>query len=408
MKQARKIIGLSLLLVVTLLSGYWLGTREVWGSWQEEKEVLRPKTAEGVSLDLFWEVWSKLEEGFLEKEKLDPQKMVYGAISGMVAALDDPYTVFLTPKENERSVEDLSGAFGGVGVELGYVEKQLAVMSPLAGTPAERAGLEAGDLILAVDDKEMVGVSLTEAVDLIRGKIGTKVKLKIYRQKKQVLEDVEIVREEIVLKSVEVEFKNSCRGKDCRPVAHLKLNRFGDRTESDWQAAVEEIVTKCSPQESCWGVILDVRNNPGGYLSESIAISSEFLATGTIFVEEKADGSREEVQVASPGRLVGFPLVLLINGGSASASEIVAGCLKERLAAPLVGETSFGKGSIQEPMDFGDGAGLHVTTAKWLLPSGEWVNEKGLVPDFEVENNPEKAEEDLQWAKAVEVLISRN
>ncbi len=380
------------------------------------------KIPEGKPADfsLFWTIWDTLDETFLDKQALDPKNMIYGAIKGLTASLGDPYTVFLPPKENEEAKEDLNGSFDGVGMQLGFKdEDKLAVVAPLKGTPAEKAGLRAGDFILRIVDekkgvdRDTMGISLPEAVALIRGPKGTKVKLTLLHEGEKEPYVAEIVRETVIVASVELEIIDvsqkdkwlTLEGKNGK-VAHLKLLKFGDRTSSEWDKAVGQIVDQ---GVNLKGVILDVRNNPGGYLSGSVFIASEFLKTGVVVKQEGSSGRVESFSVdpkEKKGMLLTIPLVVLVNEGSASASEIVAGALKYYERAKIVGQKTFGKGTIQEAQDLGeDGAGLHVTTARWLLPGGENIDKKGIEPDFKVELDPKDTEHDLQLEKAIEVLV---
>jgi carboxyl-terminal processing protease len=341
---------------------------------------------------------------YLDKDKINDDNMVYGAIQGMVASLDDPYTMFLTPKENESANEDLAGQFGGVGIQLGYKDKSLAVVAPLAKTPAEKAGLQAGDLILKIIDsenkidRETDGMALDEAVSLIRGKIDTEVTLKIYRESKKDAFDVTLKRENIVVASSELVW----REKNGKKVAWVRLYKFSDQLYTDWPKIVEEIKSKNAD-----GIVLDLRNNPGGFLQSAVTVASDLVKEGVIVSQESFDGSVQKYSVdQSKGELLDKKMVVLVNGGSASAAEILAGALKDYGRAKLVGEKTFGKGTVQQPEDFSDGSGLHITIAKWLLPSGKNIHEVGVDPDVEVkyvadEKNPEA---DNQLDKAIEVL----
>ncbi len=401
--QIRTFILIIALLILAGGIGYSMGQRQVELEWENyqpkvliEREV--PQEKQNLDFSLFWDVWDRLSVSYLDKSALSPTKMVYGAIQGMVASLEDPYTVFLPPEEQKRSKEDLGGSFEGVGIQLGYKNGNLAVIAPLSGMPAEKAGVKAGDLILKIEDKETTGISLPEAVKLIRGPKGTPIKLTLQHEGEEETYEALIVRDTIVVASVEVFFEE----KDEKVIAHLKLTRFGERTEEEWHQAVNKILTS-RPQVA--GIVLDLRNNPGGYLSGSVFIASEFLSSGVVVQQEGANGQRETFSVDRQGKLINLPLVVLVNKGSASASEIVAGALVELNRAKVVGETTFGKGTIQEAQDLPGGTGLHITTARWLLPSGESVDKKGVVPDVEVMPDPEKPEEDLQLEKAIEALL---
>lgn len=415
LRQVRITVLIISLLLLAGGIGFSLGQRQVslhWENYQPKVLIERTLPAEKQDIDfsIFWDVWDRLYASYLDKSALSPAKMVYGAIQGMVSSLGDPYTVFLSPDEQKRSKEDLGGAFEGVGIQLGYKNGNLAVIAPLSGMPAEKAGVKAGDLILKIEDQETTGITLPEAVKLIRGPTGTTIKLTLLHEGEDEPYEVAIARGTIIVKSVEAELVNTEEQKGTeaqKKIAHLKLMRFGERTDEEWHEAVNEIISECQSVKvsGCQGVVLDLRNNPGGYLSGAVFIASEFLSGGVVVQQELADGRRETFSVDRRGRLLDIPLVVLVNKGSASASEIVAGALSEQGRAEIVGETTFGKGTIQEAQDLPSGTGLHITTARWLLPSGESVDKKGVIPDYEVKLDPEKPEEDLQLEKAIELLV---
>ncbi|MEK7622295.1 MAG: S41 family peptidase [Patescibacteria group bacterium] len=396
LKQVRFGIIVVALMIISGGIGWNLGRRNSF-------KVYVPSNKNSVDMGLYWQVWDKLHEAYLIKDNLKTQEMTWGAIKGMTAALGDPYTVFLPPVQNKATQEELNGAFEGVGIQLGFKDNQLAVIAPLVGTPAEAAGVKAGDFILKIkDEKKGVDrdtgeITLPEAVELIRGPKGTEVTLTILRSGDSETKEVMMARDTIVVKSVEL----SWVGED-KKVALLKLTRFGGRTETEWEEAVKEINS-----QKAKGVILDLRNNPGGYLQGAVRYAGEFLPRGKVVVQQKNSQDKvESYSVDFNGKLLKEPLVVLVNQGSASSSEILAGVLRDYKRAKLVGEKTFGKGTIQEALDLGEGAGLHVTTAKWLLPLGQWVNEtKGIAPDEEVKNDPEKPEEDLQLEKALEIVL---
>lgn len=394
LKQIRRTILVITLVLLAGFGGFWLGER------REERIIVEPRE---VDLSLFWEVWQRLEKDYLDQSVIKPEKMVLGAIKGMTQSLDDPYTVFLQPEENKRAKEDLNGSFEGVGIQLGYKDKRLAVIAPLKGTPAEKAGVKSGDLILRIIDKkkevdqETTGISLPEAVNLIRGPEGQPVILTLLSEGEEQSREVEIVRGTIVVPSVEVDFIENDKG----TVAHLKLMRFGERTDSEWNRAVATINNK---QSTIKGIILDVRNNPGGYLNGAVFVASEFLPSGVV-VQQEGKRETKTYSVDRLGKLLDHPLVVLVNEGSASASEIAAGALQDHGRAKIVGERTFGKGTVQEAQELPGGAGLHITTARWLLPSGSWIGKEGIEPDFVVELDEEK-EGDEQLEKAIELLIT--
>lgn len=413
--QIRRTVFALILLVLAGFGGYRIGEREALKNLQnavnfstEARNISRAT----VDMSLFWLVWDKLESNYLLRKDLDPKKMFYGAISGMVSSLGDPYTVFLPPQDNKDTKDDLRGDFEGVGIQIGYREQRLAVIAPLSGTPAEKAGIKANDYILKIIDekqkidKETTGLSLPEAVRLIRGPRGSKVTLLIQRDGISDPFSVDLKRETIVVKSAEVKFEE----KNGKKVAVLKLSRFGERTNDEWLAAVSEIKNEEAKNNNFAGVVLDLRNNPGGFLQGSVFIASEFLPAGVVVQQDRGSDGKEEYRVDRAGKLLKEPLAVLINGGSASASEIVAGALQETKRAKLIGEKSFGKGTIQEAEDLEGGAGLHITVARWLLPSGKSVDKEGVKPDIEVKidekelvKNPDY---DPQIQKAIEVLTN--
>ncbi len=363
-----------------------------------------------LDLSMMWKVKDILGKDYLDKNKIDEKKMVYGAIEGMVQSLDDPYTMYLPPEENKSSNEDLAGKFGGVGIQLGYKDKNLAVMAPLAKTPSERAGVKAGDLILKITDKknnvdkDTYGIALDEAVKLIRGEIGTEVTLKMFREGKKEAFDVVLVRENIVIPSLELEWKE----KDGKQVAWVKLYKFSEVLNKEWDETVTAINSKkIEIGDKFGGIVLDLRNNPGGYLNASVMVGSEFLKEGVIVKQESSKGIDFVYEVdKTRGKLLNDKLVVLINGGSASASEILSGALRDNNRAKLIGEKSFGKGTVQEPKQFSDGSGIHITIAKWLLPSGKNIHKEGIMPDVEIKQNVDSKEDD-QLNKALEELLKK-
>jgi len=388
---------LALLSVVSLVS-FKIG--------RDTSGVVTSSTGDKLNLTLMWKVKDKLSQTFLEKDKMTDKTLQYGAIKGMVSALDDPYTVFLTPEENKSTNETLAGEFGGVGISLGYKDGTLAVMSPLKGTPAEKAEVKAGDLILHITDKDnnvdkdTTGITLDEAVKLIRGKIGTEVTLKMYREGKSDYFDVVLKRENIVVPNVDLEWKEQ-NGKN---IAYVQISQFSETLFDDWPKTVEEIKAK-KTEGNFGGIVLDLRNNPGGYLQASVLVASDFIKEGVIVTQKSSDGSEEKYNVeANRGNFLDDNLVVLINGGSASASEILAGAIKDYNRGKLVGVKSFGKGTVQQPEDFSDGSGLHVTIAKWLLPKGANIHGVGIEPDVEVKTS-DTDKTDVQLDKALQVVL---
>lgn len=402
---------LSLSLAVLLFgSGYKLGKYQN----QQPQNIslysfTNTQTKKNIDFSLFWEAWNDVEKKFIDKAKLDPQKMFYGAIKGMVSSVDDPYTFFMTPEENKQSKEDLGGKFEGIGAQLGLKDNRIVIIAPLKNSPAEKSGVAAGDFVNKVDDKSTKGWTLPQAVSKIRGAKGTKVRLTLERGSKEF--ELTITRDQIQINSVELstESKKNCKA-DCAKIAYLKLNQFSDTTNDEWDTAMDQIRTMWN-KKGINGLVLDLRDNPGGYLESSVYLASEFLPQGKIVVKQESTTSDSKDYFAvRPGKLLDIPIVVLINKGSASASEILAGTLRDYKRAKLVGEKTFGKGSVQEALDLKGGAGLHITVAKWILPKGDWINGKGIEPDIKITNptltgNSLSKEQDLQLEKAIEEIL---
>ncbi len=334
----------------------------------------------------------------MDKKAVDPQKMYYGAIQGMVAALGDPYTVFLPPEQQKATKEELGGSFEGVGIQLGFdKDKRLVVIAPLKDTPADKAGVKPGDIILKIDSKDTTSVSLPEAVNLIRGQKGTKVALTTFHPGDDKPNTISLVRDTIIVKSAQEQVKTTPASKK---VAYIKLSRFGERTVDEWNQAVSDALS-----QGVAGVVLDLRNNPGGFLDDAVYIGSEFIDSGNIVMQENSQSQRQGYPVTRVGKLLKLPLVVLINKGSASASEIVAGAIQDDKRGKLVGEQSFGKGTIQQTQDLSSGTGIHITTAKWLTPNGRWIHTIGLTPDIPVDVGTDPTK-DPQLDKALETIDS--
>ncbi len=379
-------------LVIAILASFGLGF--FVGKFQVVYPVCPP---EEIDFSLFWEAWQKIQEKFVNKEKFDFQKMIYGAISGMVKSLEDPYTIFLKPEETKRFEEDVKGRFEGVGMEIGIRKGQLQVIAPLEGTPAQRAGLRAGDKIIKIDDTLTVDLTIDEAVSLIRGPKGTEVILTIFREEWEKTKEFKITRAVIEVPSLKWELRDD--------IAYLKLYHFTEKAGFDFRVAAIEILN--GPTKK---IILDLRNNPGGYLEVAQDIAGWFLERGQIVAIEDFGEGKEQKKYKSqgPSRLLGYPLVVLINEGSASGSEILAGGLRDNRGIILIGEKSFGKGSVQELERLREGSSLKITIARWLTPKGELITEKGLEPDIKVEMTDEdyEQERDPQLDKAIEIIKS--
>lgn len=360
-----------------------------------------------VDFSLFWDTWDTLHSKYVEQNELDTQKLLYGAIQGMVNSVGDPYTVFFEPEPSKKFQEEISGSFGGVGIEIGKREGVLTVIAPIKDTPAYKAGLKAGDKILRVDGASTADISIEEAVTLIRGKKGTPVVLTITSNGDDT-RDVEIIRGTIKIPTIEWKIVES----NGKKIAYLQLFTFNQNVDSEFQKAAQEIL-----KSEAEGLIVDLRNNPGGLLDSAVNIAGWFLDKDQIVtVEAFRNGSRNEFRSSGNGSLKIYQTAVIINGGSASASEIVAGALHDNREIRLVGEKTFGKGSVQELEKFKDGSSLKVTVAKWLTPSGISISDTGIEPDVKVELPKEELEneefefelgtpgKDPQLDKALELL----
>lgn len=388
--------------VLAFVLGWQLGHRDYQVQWKNYKPnvtvVNQQPSNKDITVDfkLFWDTWDLVTTKYIDKKAIDPQKLYYGAIQGMVAAIGDPYTVFLPPQAQKTTKEQLGGSFDGVGIQLGYnKDNRLVVIAPLQDTPASKAGVKPGDLIIKIDDKDATVLSLPEAVNQIRGPKGSSVRLSLLSEGETKPHEVTLARDTIVVKSAEFQAKTTKAGKK---IAYIKLTSFGEKTKDEWDQAVSSALAAGSQ-----GVIVDVRNNPGGFLDGAIYIGSEFISDGNIVLQEDAQGNRQNYGPVRTGRLLKQPVVVLINKGSASASEILAGAIQDHKRGKLVGDQSFGKGTIQSAEDLAEQTGIHITTAKWLTPDGHWVHNVGLTPDVKVEPGDDQTK-DLIVDKALEIL----
>ncbi|NCA93772.1 MAG: S41 family peptidase [Sphingobacteriia bacterium] len=354
------------------------------------------KESEKIDLTLYWNVFFKLKEKYVDAEKLTNEDLLYNSIKGMLSATDDPYTVFMDPEENKAFDEDIEGTFEGIGAELGIKQGILTVVSPLKDSPAEKAGLRVGDKILKVSDESTADMSIDDAVSRIRGKDGTEVKLTVYRaESEEKTKEITVTRGVIKVESVTLEMKDN-------NIAYFNVVRFGDDTAIVFNRLLREV-----PRET-EGIVVDLRNNPGGYLDVAIDLASLMLPDGKVVViEEDKEGQKKNFYSRGEDKLSAIKTVVLINEGSASASEILAGALRDnRENVTLVGQKSYGKGSVQELIELSDNTSVKITVARWLTPNGEQINEKGIQPDIEVELTDEDYEQnrDPQLDKALEIL----
>ena len=399
------VIGIALIGGGSFYYGYRAGVEEPSVTLVKGVVNLEEGNEEKVDFSLFWDVWKVLQEKYVNAEQVTDQEMVYGAISGMLAATGDPYSVFMPPKEADDFTQEISGEFGGIGAEIGIRNEQLVVVAPLKNTPADRAGLKPGDAIIKIDNSSTEGLSTENAVKKIRGLKGTKVTLSIFREGWPDTKDIEITRDVIQIPTLDWKMLNDAGKEDTNgEILYIQLYNFYEKAPLLFYQALVEAVEK-DPQ----GVILDLRNNPGGYLDASVNIAGWFMERGSVVVTEKfrsEDNGHTEFKAQGMPIFKDVPTVVLINEGSASASEILAGALKDNNGTKLVGKKSFGKGSVQELIPLKANALVKITIAHWLTPNGTIIDKNGITPDVEVSLTEEdlKNERDPQLTKAVETL----
>lgn len=340
---------------------------------------------------VFWEAWEIVHDNFIEREALDPTVLTYGAIRGMVNALGDQgHTTFLSPEEREQQQTSLSGTFFGIGAQLGIREQLPVIVAPFDGSPAQRAGVKAGDIILGVDGEDVTSLPLNEIVMRIRGPKGTDVTLSLLRPEENRSLEVTITRDEIKVPAATWAMIPGTQ------VALIRLSQFSANAEGDVVASV-----KAAKEAGAEALIVDVRNNPGGLLDQAISVTSHFLTRGNVLLEEDAQGNRKSYPVKRGGVATDLPVVVLINEGSASSAEIFAGAIQDHKRGELVGETTFGTGTVLQPYPLSDGSALFLGTRQWLTPEGRLIRKQGISPDHEV---PLPIEADLLIPEEIEEL----
>ncbi|MFH1201009.1 MAG: S41 family peptidase [bacterium] len=345
----------------------------------------------------FWKAWNTINEKYPKADKITDQDRIYGAISGLVGSLDDPYSVFFAPEETKAFEEEIAGNFDGIGMEVGMKDKILTVIAPLKGTPAYRADIKSGDKILKIDKKVTTGLSVEEAIKLIRGPKGTSVTLTIFREGLQQPKEITIVRDTINIPTLDTEIRKD-------GIFVIKLYSFSANSTNLFRNAIKQFIDSGSNK-----LLLDLRGNPGGYLDAAVDMASWFLKGGKTVVTEDYGNNKTAEIFRSKGYDIfndKLKFVILIDGGSASASEILAGAMQDNGRAKLVGSPSFGKGSVQEVVKITSDTILKITVAKWLTPNGTFISEKGLTPDYPVEITQKDfdAKKDPQLDKALELL----
>lgn len=376
--------------------GYAVGQKETKNIKITGVADITPGSEVDADFGVFWQAWSKIKEQYLKGKDLKEQDMVYAAIKGLAENIGDPYTTFFSPEDAKRFSEDVNGEFGGIGAELESLNDQVVVVAPLEGTPAQRAGIRPKDIIMKAGDTDMYGKTTDEAVKVIRGEPGTKIKLLIAREGESGPIEIEVSREIIQVPNIKWEMKGD--------ILYLRIQTFSQTAPLSFYKAVA-----AASKENPKGMVLDLRNDPGGYLEVAVNIAGWFIDRGEIVVRERY-ASGEETNYKSYGNeaLRDMPLVVLVNNGSASASEILAGALRDHLGVKLVGTKTFGKGTVQTLEELKDGSMLKITIANWVTPKGTILEKEGLLPDIEIKNTKEdlEARRDAELEKALETVKS--
>ncbi len=385
---------LILIMFVLFFTGYQLGQNKI--AFEDGKLEINKGPSRSADYNLLWSALDLLNSKYVDRQSLDQEKLLYGAVKGMMAAAGDPYTTFFDPEEAKEFSNELKGAIEGIGLELGTKDGQIIVIAPLEDTPASRAGLLPGDFIIAIDGESTANMSMDTAVSKIRGKAGTQVVLMILHKDSNEPSEVKIIRDKITIKSVKLESKNI----DGKKIAVIRLSRFGDDTQGLFSHVVD-VITGGSYD----GIILDMRSNPGGYLETAVALASNWVENDKVVLKEvNYEGKVKDYNAKGLSRFAGMKTVVLVNGGSASAAEILAGALQDYGLATLVGQKTFGKGSVQELSDLQNDSTAKITIAKWHTPKDRSIDKNGLEPDIVVDRTSAdvEADRDPQMDKALE------
>lgn len=391
LKKIGKIIGVIIIALTFYFLGFLVGHKNLIFEKNYKPTVVNMDLGkpEDVDFSIFWDAWKLVTEKYVGQYSTG--KMVHGAIKGMIEALGDPYSAFMEPGDNKMLLEDLSGEIQGIGAEISEKDGKILIVAPLDDSPAKKAGLKAQDEILEIDGETTKGMTLDRAISKIRGKAGTEVVLLINRSGFSAPQEFRITREKILVKSSKFEMKGD--------IGYIEISQFAEDTSGLVRQAAEELI-KNNPR----AIILDLRDNPGGYLDASVDVASIFMERGVVVKEEYRNGRIEELQTTLEGKLSKYRILVLVNEGSASASEIVAGALRDGRQALIIGKKTFGKGSVQELENLKDESALRLTVAHWLTPNGQTIDKEGIAPDIEVDfpSEDQAAGRDPQLDRALE------
>jgi len=402
-KKPMKFYTYIFLLVVIFIIGLSVGSSS--DKPQDSQQVIQKTSQElkslfanrsDINVGLFEEVWNILHDDYLDKASINDQDLFYGAVAGMVDALGDSNSTFFDPEITEEFTRELDGTFFGIGAEIGRRDDVLVIIAPLADSPAEQAGLKSGDIILAIDGQDTSSIASAAAAALIRGEEGSEVVLNVYTKGSDAAREIKIIRQKIDIPSVIYNMEDD--------IAIVKITHFNDDTDERFEKVAQQIL-KDNPS----GLIVDVRNNPGGFLNIAVEIASYWLEPGQVVVRETFSDKRKDQDYSSVKRssLAHLKTIILVNEGSASASEIVAGALQDYKLAKVVGMVTFGKGSVQQLIDLEDKSSIKLTVARWLTPNGRTIEGQGISPDYEVDLTVEdyENERDPQPDKAKELIL---
>lgn len=404
--QSFRGIAAALILILVFGAGWYLGVRDATGADSLPTRIFsQGSTAppDGVDFSPYYKAWRVLDERFVpatSTQQASTEERIWSSIQGLAASVNDPYTVFLPPEDNEIFEDDISGSFSGVGMEIGMRENILTVIAPLEDSPAERAGVKTGDQILRIDEKSTEGMTIDRAVKLIRGEKGTQVKLTIAREGRDNLLEISVTRDEIQIPTIGTTMRDD-------GVFVIRLHNFSAISPNKFREALREFI-----QVGQGRLIIDVRGNPGGFLEAAVDMASFFVPAGKPIVTEDFGDTGDPRIHRSKGFNVftdNLKLAVLVDRGSASASEILAGALQDYDRATVVGTQTFGKGSVQELVEITDATSLKVTIARWVTPNGRSISQQGITPDVivELEDVEEQSDADPQLERAAEVLLEQ-